>query len=169
MADFHKALERTVANEGGYVLHTVDGDPGGATFAGIARNYHPDWPGWGVVANGTDAAKRMAVAEFYKRGFWDVIRGDEIGMQTEAEAIFDFAVNAGVARAVKSAQVVLGVTVDGVVGPNTLHAINSNRVITAFLREYTLRRIRYYAELCNRRPEMGKFLRGWVNRALSYV
>lgn len=169
MADFAKALARTVANEGGYVLHKVAGDPGGETFAGIARKRHPDWPGWNVVANGTDSAKRMAVAAFYKPFFWDVIHGDEIGMQPESEVIFDFAVNAGVQRAVKTAQVVLGVTVDGVMGPNTLHALNSNRVITGFLREYTLRRIRYYTELCNRRPEIKKFLLGWVNRALSYA
>jgi len=169
MADFAKALARTVANEGGYVLHKVAGDPGGETFAGIARKRHPDWPGWNVVANGTDSAKRMAVAAFYKSFFWDVMHGDEIAVQPIAEVIFDYSVNVGTQRAIKTAQTVAGVTVDGVVGPETIHAINRTTYPAAFMRECTLRRVRYYAELCNRKPEMKKFLLGWVNRALSYA
>ena len=46
MADFLPAYEAMIRNEGGYVLHDVPGDRGGMTYAGIARNMNPQWPGW---------------------------------------------------------------------------------------------------------------------------
>ena len=45
MADFQPAFEKMIRNEGGYTLHNVASDRGGQTFAGIARNFHPNWPG----------------------------------------------------------------------------------------------------------------------------
>lgn len=46
MAEFTPAFEEMIRNEGGYILHNVAGDHGGDTYAGIARRFHPDWPGW---------------------------------------------------------------------------------------------------------------------------
>ena len=37
MADFEKAFNKTMMNEGGFMLHDVEGDRGGMTFAGISR------------------------------------------------------------------------------------------------------------------------------------
>lgn len=51
MADFLQAYESMIRNEGGYTLHTVAGDRGGMTYAGIARNFHPNWPGWALQAH----------------------------------------------------------------------------------------------------------------------
>lgn len=41
MADFNPAFEAMIKDEGGYVLHNVEGDRGGMTYAGIARNMNP--------------------------------------------------------------------------------------------------------------------------------
>ena len=49
MADFNLAFEKMIADEGGYVLHTIPGDTGGMTYAGIARNKNPNWPGWNLI------------------------------------------------------------------------------------------------------------------------
>ena len=38
MAQFEPAFELMIKDEGGYVLHDVEGDTGGMTYAGIARN-----------------------------------------------------------------------------------------------------------------------------------
>ena len=46
MAQFEPAFEQMMQDEGGYVLHEVPGDTGGMTYAGIARNKNPQWPGW---------------------------------------------------------------------------------------------------------------------------
>jgi lysozyme family protein len=112
-----------IRNEGGYVLHTVPGDRGGMTYAGIARNAHPDWPGWKTIDQG-GVPSAETVRQFYRVKYWNAIRGDEIASQPIAETVFDFAVNAGVRTAVILAQAVLGTTPDGVVGPKTLEAAN---------------------------------------------
>ena len=52
MADFLQAFESMIRNEGGYKLHSVEGDRGGMTYAGIARNFHPNWPGWAAIDAG---------------------------------------------------------------------------------------------------------------------
>ena len=41
MADYKKAIEKALKNEGGYVFDPDDA--GGETFAGIARRYHKIW------------------------------------------------------------------------------------------------------------------------------
>ena len=46
MGEFEQAFEKMIRNEGGYLLHKVSGDRGGQTYAGIARNFYPDWDGW---------------------------------------------------------------------------------------------------------------------------
>lgn len=51
MADFDSAYAPLKQLEGGW-CHNPD-DKGGETYAGIARNFFPAWPGWAVV----DAAK----------------------------------------------------------------------------------------------------------------
>ncbi|MDE2704033.1 MAG: hypothetical protein OXI35_03130 [Gemmatimonadota bacterium] len=40
------AFERTMRLEGGYLLHEVEGDAGGLTYAGIAKNRWPDLALW---------------------------------------------------------------------------------------------------------------------------
>ena len=48
MAEFLPAFERMIVNEGGYVLHTVKDDRGGATYAGLAATAHiaNEWRIW---------------------------------------------------------------------------------------------------------------------------
>lgn len=42
-----KLIDMILQNEGGYAW--LKGDSGGETYRGIARRYHKDWEGWGVV------------------------------------------------------------------------------------------------------------------------
>jgi len=166
MADFKAALARVIDNEGGYRLHKVDGDPGGMTYAGISRRRWPDWPGWAVIdRDGPDAVPADLVAEFYHRNFWRPVCGDLLPCQAIAEAVFDYAVNAGVVLAVKTAQNLVGVAVDGVCGARTAAALKEVEP-RWFLAAYGMRRVAYYAALCQKRPGMKKFLLGWVNRAV---
>jgi len=68
MADFNDAYEKTILNEGGYKLHNVPDDRGGQTYAGIARRYHPNWPGWRYIdSNDLDNPElTKQVRAFYK-------------------------------------------------------------------------------------------------------
>ena len=80
MADFEPCFEKVILIEGGYKLHEVQGDRGGMTYAGIARNFWPKWPGWAKIdANEFDGELTRLVRVFFKAEFWDRIRGDDIG------------------------------------------------------------------------------------------
>ena len=166
MADFLPAYEAMIVNEGGYVLHTVAGDRGGMTYAGIARNMNPQWPGWVNIDNG-DQVPAQLVREFYKRNFWDNIRGDEIQHQAIAQSIFDFHVNTGRPARVL-AQVVAGVTPDGSFGPRTVQALNAYDP-DRFVMAYALAKIARYRDIVTRDRSQAKFLLGWVSRTLQGV
>ncbi len=124
MSDFLQAYERMIVNEGGYVLHTVAGDKGGMTYAGIARNRWPQWAGWSVIDAGGEPQADL-VRGFYRVNFWMALRLEEVQSQDVARTLFDFGVNAGVGTAAKLAQVVVGTTPDGRIGPKSLAAINA--------------------------------------------
>lgn len=164
MADFLPAYEAMIRNEGGYVLHTVDGDRGGMTYAGIARNMNPQWPGWAIIDAGGEPNADM-VRAFYRANFWNPIRGDELQGQEVAQAIFDFHVNAGpVAR--KLAQLVVGATPDGTFGPVTISKINAFDP-EKFVLAYALAKIARYRDIVTRDRTQIKFLLGWINRTLG--
>jgi lysozyme family protein len=164
MADFLSAYESMIRNEGGYKLHTVPGDKGGMTYAGIARNRWPRWPGWPALDAGEIPAS-MLVADFYRENFWSKVRGDAIENQIVARTLFDFAVNAGVGTAIKMAQLVVGQTPDGALGPKTLAAINSADP-DRFVLAYALAKIARYRDIVTRDSSQQKFLLGWINRTL---
>ena len=166
MADFGPAYEAMIRNEGGYVLHKVEGDRGGMTYAGIARNMNPNWAGWRMIDNG-DLVPAYVVREFYQAQFWDKMRGDEITNQIIAQTIFDFYVNAGL-PALKLAQLVVGATPDGVFGPRTVAALNAYPE-DKFVMAYALAKIARYRDICMRDRSQSKFLLGWVNRTLEGV
>lgn len=164
MADFLPAFEAMIRNEGGYVLHNVAGDRGGMTYAGIARNMNPQWPGWPLIDAKQDVPAPL-VREFYKANYWTPIRGDEIQHQSTAQAIFDFHVNAG-AVARKLAQLVVGATPDGAFGSKTVAALNAYDP-DKFILAYALAKIARYRDIVTRDRTQGKFLLGWINRTLQ--
>lgn len=166
MAEFLPAFEAMIKNEGGYVLHTVEGDRGGMTYAGIARNMNPKWPGWVLIDNGDQVPAQM-VRDFYRASYWNPIQGDRINSQAVAQAIFDFHVNAG-AVARKLVQLVIGATPDGAFGDKTIAAINAYPE-DKFVMAYALAKIARYRDICMRDRSQSKFLLGWINRTLEGV
>ena len=107
-------------HEGGFVNHPKD--PGGMTNLGVTRT------NWELYLNRdvTEAEMRALTPEmvkpFYKKNYWDRIRGDELPSGVDYAA-YDLAVNSGTGRAAKYLQQIAGVTVDGVIGPQSLKAI----------------------------------------------
>lgn len=117
-ADFDAAFDATMGHEGGYA--NDPSDFGGETYRGIARRFHPGWPGWEIVdyaktARGTleaSLAERSfqlepLVREFYRAEFWLKVGADQIGSQAVADELFDTGVNMGPTRAVEFLQVAL--------------------------------------------------------------
>lgn len=183
MADLSKALNKLweveFSGNTSLMLHTVDGDTGGMTYKGIARNYHSQWEGWKIIdvqlqstPNSKEASKVLSshkglqymVEVFYRVEFWNKIQGDFITFQPTATELFLSVVNIGVHNAVKIAQEVSGAKVDGLFGMNTLQAINKTPV-ALFCEKYTELEERYYRNIVKRNPKQLKFLAGWVARA----
>jgi lysozyme family protein len=170
MAQFESAFEEMIRDEGGYVLHEIPGDTGGSTYAGIARNKNPQWAGWALVDKKEFGGSLTGmVRDFYRAEFWDKMRGNEIQNQEVAATIFNFGVNAGMSMAVKLAQLVVGSTPDGGIGPKTVEKLNLITDGQRFKESYALAKIARYAQICNadKSRTQSKFLLGWINRTLA--
>ncbi len=168
MSAFEEAFAATMRREGGFKLHEVEGDNGGQTYAGIARNFNRDWPGWSYIDRGEIPPTEL-VREFYRKCYWNAIRGDELHPEIAAD-IFDFAVNTSAPRrpvvAVKLAQIVVDAQPDGVIGPKTITALNAMGPKN-FKVLYFIAKVKRYAEITNRNRSQSKFLLGWINRSLG--
>lgn len=155
MADFEQAFAFLMAHEGEYV--NDPNDPGGETKYGISKRQYPELD----IKHLTIKKAR----EIYLRDFWQVMGGAMIREQEIANQIFDFAVHTGIQRAVKYAQSVVGVAVDGFMGPITLAAING-MLPEMFLNYYRLARIHYYYRL-SRLTSYRRYLYGWIKRVFD--
>lgn len=175
MADFKKAFELMMGNEGGYVNDPKD--PGGETYKGISRNNFPGWIGWEAIdlfkmhrgfPNMLDGNHNLQVevGYFYETKFWNRIAGGLITEQDVANSIFDFGVNSGVATSARLAQKVVNAKTDGIIGVHTADALNSFNP-AHFLAAFAVEKIRRYVEIIQARPESRKYLLGWIIRALK--
>ena len=119
--NFAASLAFTLAYEGGYVDNPAD--PGGATYQGVTQTVYDDYRTLQHVPLRSvrlmEAAERDAI---YRSRYWDRIQGDSLVPGVDY-AMFDFAVNSGVARSVKELQGVLKLKEDGLIGPGTLAAV----------------------------------------------
>ena len=118
------SLQEILSHEGGYVDHPRD--PGGATNMGITRKTLARWrgisPWWVLPRSEVKALKSREAKAIYKAQYWDRIAANVLPLGLDL-ALFDFAINSGPSRAIKTLQRELKVSVDGIVGPITLRAL----------------------------------------------
>jgi|TARA_Y100000114_G_scaffold104476_1_gene97709 lysozyme family protein len=154
--NYDKCLETILHHEGGYVNHPKD--PGGETNLGVTKRVYQEH-------GGTKDMKDLLVedvAPIYKKGYWDKMKCDDIPSGLDL-CLFDFGVNAGPGRAAKFLQQMIGTTVDGGIGPNTLakleEYIRENGEHEA-VNKYQEMRQKYYENLST----FATFGRGWTRR-----
>ena len=99
----------------------------------------------------------------FKKGYWDKVKGDQIELQSIGEVLVSWAWGSGPRTSVKQIQRVLGVTRDGLIGPQTLGAINSSNEIELFDKCVEARK-NFFIYIAKRRPANMRFLKGWLNR-----
>jgi lysozyme family protein len=153
MADFLQAVKITLSFEGGFVDDPAD--PGGATNFGITQKDLPD-------IDIRSLTEQQAIA-YYQEHYWKPFYS-EINSQAVAWKIFDAGVNIGVGTAVKILQGALGIEQDGAFGPNTLFVTNEQG--DALLEPFKAALCQHYQNLVGRNPLLGKFLHGWLRRAI---
>jgi len=161
MEPFEFALKETILDEG-KKLSKLDGDPGGQTYYGIARAFHPTWPGWVFIDAGERDTPRLnkLVEVFYDQEFWQPIKGDRLPAFL-AYHVFDFAVNSDPQTAAMKLQEVLGCAkVDGVIGEKETIPLAWYYDEFILIAALNAKRELYLASLKNW-PLFGK---GWVNR-----
>lgn len=187
MAVFKTAYDLTNHNEGGYANNP--NDAGGETYRGIARKFHPRWPGWtivdqvkksigGVPPFGEDGYRPHVVMvnsrlrgmsvisdmveDFYRDNFWDANLIGEIDNQEVANWLYDHIVNAG-SRGAKWLQEAAGVLVDGDIGPKSIEAFNAAN--PAVLLENAKKVAgAYRLDKVRRDPSQKQFLHSWLSR-----
>jgi len=152
MADFLISDQITQKTEAGY-------NPGigeKETAMGIDRGQNPNWQGWHIVDSlKPDTASNIThqlfnsptfmglVHSFFKANYWDVLKLDEVNDQQIANNLFDCSINQGSGIASRFMQEAAGVTVDGIVGNQTISAVNNGNAETIYNQINSLRKIRY--------------------------
>jgi len=159
--EFLIAVERVLANEGGYSSNPDD--PGGATNFGISARSHP---GLAVVA-----LTRNAAVEIYWREWWLRFGFAQLPAAVAAKT-FDLAVNMGAGHAIECLQRAIRacgrlVTEDGVIGAATAAqaARADPAALMAALRSELAAHYRLVA--ANQEASGNRFLKGWLTRAYS--
>lgn len=123
MANFNIAIGPLLKREGGFV--NDPDDRGRATNMGITQATLSTHLGRSASEDDVRNLTAATATAIYKKLYADPIRFDEFRSQEVAEFLLDFAVHSGTVTAVKEVQAYLGLSADGIVGPNTLGYINS--------------------------------------------
>ena len=156
MKSFKEIIEKVLHHEGGYVNDPKD--LGGETKYGITKRFYPD-------VDIKNLTIEQAV-EIYKKDYWDKNKVESLP-QNLWHIYFDMCVNMGKRTAVKVLQRAAvnkgrDIEVDGGLGPMTIGALKG--VELDRVRAY---RIKYYADLVTRKPDLEKFYYGWFRRGLE--
>jgi lysozyme family protein len=155
--NFDAAFDVLVKHEGGFSDHVAD--PGGKTRYGITEavarrvGYRGD-----MRELPLDLAKRI-----YREDYWNAIRAEQLPPAIRY-AVFDAAVNSGPAQSVRWLQRALGVTDDGVIGPQTLSAANQANP-DALRARLVAQRLRFMTNL----GTFDDFGRGWSRRCCDIL
>ncbi len=157
--NFADALTALLIHEAGFVDNKDD--PGGMTNLGVTAATWAMWVGHEVNEKQMRALTPSIVAPLYKRKYWDACRADELISGLDY-AVFDYAVNSGVGRAIKALQNCVGVAPDGGFGTTTMAAVSQFKGDAAktLVEEYCDNRLQFLKSL-KTFPVFGK---GWEKR-----
>lgn len=149
-------------HEGGFTDDTALGDKGGMTTWGVT---HIDWARWTKKPTTRYEMKRLSqndVKPLYKAFYWDLMKCDELPAGLDY-AMFDYGVNSGVNRAIKVLQRLLGVTVDGIIGKETLAAVHTYPDPRELAQRLCTERLGFLRSL----RIFKNFGRGWTRRVVE--
>ncbi len=150
--------------EGGFVDDPLD--RGGATNKGITIGTFRNFYGKDATVEQLKNITDEQWLHIFKSGYWDKWKADDINNQSIADIVVDWAWASGPVTSIKQVQKILGVAVDGIVGNDTLTAINTADQRSLFVKIHS-RRIEFVENIVKRDPSQTRFLKGWKNRINS--
>lgn len=160
MAELDKIIPFILKWEGGFVNDPYD--TGGATNKGVTLGTFRAVYGAEKTAEDLKRLTDSQWQHIIRSRYWSVMNGDNIASQKLANIILDWFWVSGYAG-LKGTQTILGVTPDGVFGPQTLKALNTANERDTFERIYQAR-LAFIGRICRSRPENELFRKGWTNR-----
>ena len=155
-SNWKRSFELMLKSEGGWSNHSAD--PGGMTNLGVTKRVWEQWVGRESNEKEMRNLTPAMVEPLYKRKYWDACKCDDLPEGLDY-LVFDFAVNAGPGRSIKTLQTAVGTTPDGIIGPKTLAAV---RAIDPheLIEKFSVAKTEFYESL----PTFPTFGRGWLNR-----
>ena len=160
MSRFDICLERVLKHEGGFVQDIFDS--GGMTNLGVTKRVWEEFVGHPVSENDMRTLTVEKVSKLYKQRYWDRVQADKLPKGVDY-VVFDFSINAGVGRAVKTLQSTVGSNPDGIIGNQTLARINGTDP-KVLVQQYSDARVDFYQGIVARKPDQARFIKGWLNR-----
>ncbi|WP_424981786.1 glycoside hydrolase family 108 protein [Maritalea sp. S77] len=164
MNSFQAALVHIFAQEGGYVDHPHD--PGGATKYGITRatlaRFRNIKPAARLPKSAVRRLRKSEAAQIYHQYYWSPIWATKLPAGI-AFCLFDFAVNSGPSRALKTLQSIVQAPQDGRMGPVTMAATTTfinTRTEVDLIKQLSAARLRFLKRL----RHYPIFARGWRRR-----
>ena len=154
--NFDSALKMILKSEGGFVNHKLD--PGGMTNLGVTKKVWEEWVGKVVGEKEMRALTPATVAPMYKKKYWDAVKADELPTGLDY-LMFDFAINAGPGRAIKTMQKAIGTNPDGAIGPKTMAALKAADQAD-LIAKFSMEKELFYKSL----PTFATFGKGWMRR-----
>lgn len=173
---FPQSLQLVLAHEGGFVNHPAD--PGGATNKGVTQGVYDTYRrSIGEKPRSVKSITKAEVEDIYRNQYWGKIDGDALPAGIDY-AVFDYAVNSGVGKAVKDLQRTLrgwsnrlgevaNIRVDGIIGQATIAAAcaAANEDEAAFIESLCDRRMSFLKSL----KTFKTFGKGWTRRVMGAV
>jgi len=164
---FLAAVKRTLRNEGGYVDNVIETTNFGISLK-FLRTCQP-----GATADDIRAMTAEAATALYYTYFWQAHRLGEIADARLAGRAFDLTVNMGAGGITAAGKPVWGgvtllqlatrdISVDGLLGPVTLAAINAQDPARLYPRYVAAADLRYRA--IAQAPGKALYLDGWLSR-----
>ena len=144
-------------------------DKGGATMCGITLKTFTEWrTGQGLPAPTKQDLHDITDEEWLRImriKYWNRLRADQIESQAVANMAVDWCWCSG-SPAVRALQRLCGTTVDGIVGPKTIAAVNSCDPEQLF-RKLKEARKEFLQRIVDNDPVQERHLGGWLRRVNS--
>ena len=160
MSKIDTIIDGVLKREGAATNDPQDG--GGRTEFGISEAANPK--AWADGKVTPEEARAIYTQKYVNHPGFNKIEDTHLQAQ-----LIDFGVNSGPAIAIMRLQDILKVTVDGVLGPETLEALEKAQAWTDVNNLLVAARVRLIGRIVSKNPSQIKFLNGWLDRSLQFL
>lgn len=157
-------IDAIIEREGGDKVTNDPTDGGGRTAYGISETSNPE--AWKDGKVSEEEARAIYTLKYVAAPGFNQVKDESLKAQ-----LVDFGVNSGPYIAIRNLQDALGLKADGVIGPETLTALESLQGDALRLLNNALvaARVKMFGRIVAKNPSQLKFLSGWLNRALEFL